>query len=61
VLDGVVYFSTLNRKTFALDARTGRLVWTWNDGQYAGVIGGRQRLYLVGVTRIYALLPKPHG
>jgi outer membrane protein assembly factor BamB len=61
VLDGVVYFSTLNRKTFALDAKTGRLVWTWNDGQYAGVIGGRQRLYLVGVTRIYALLPKPHG
>jgi outer membrane protein assembly factor BamB len=61
VLDGIVYVSTLNRKTFALDAKTGRLVWTWNDGQYAGVIGGRRRLYLVGVTRIYALLPKPRG
>ncbi len=61
VIDGVVYFSTLNQRTFALDARTGKELWRWNDGKYAGVIGGRQRIYLVGHTRIYAMLPRPNG
>jgi outer membrane protein assembly factor BamB len=59
VLDGAVYFSTLNQRTFALDAKSGRLLWTYNDGKYAGVIGGRQRLYLVGNTRLYAMLERP--
>jgi outer membrane protein assembly factor BamB len=59
VLDGVVYFSTLNQRTFALDARTGKELWRWNDGKYAGVIGGRQRMYLTGHTRLYAMLPRP--
>ena len=61
VIDGVVYFSTLKQKTFALDATNGRHIWTWNDGKYAGVIGGRQRLYLTGYTRIYAMLPRPRA
>ena len=56
VIDGVVYFSTLTQKTFALDAATGKLLWTYNDGKYAGVIGGRERLYLTGNTRIYAMI-----
>ena len=30
--------------------------YSYNDGQYAGVIGGRERLYLTGHTRIYAML-----
>ncbi|MFN2471674.1 MAG: PQQ-binding-like beta-propeller repeat protein [Gaiellaceae bacterium] len=59
VLDGIVYFSTLNQRTYALDARTGRELWRWNDGKYAGVIGGRKRLFLVGHTRIYAMIPRP--
>lgn len=58
VIDGVVYFSTLGHKTFALDAKTGRKLWAYNDGDYAGVIAGRQRLYLTGTTRLYALLPR---
>ncbi len=66
VIDGVVYFSTLDQRTYALDGTTGRELWTWNDGKYAGVIGGRQRLYLIGHTRVYAMLekdrsPKPDG
>jgi outer membrane protein assembly factor BamB len=58
VIDGVVYFSTLAQKTFALDAKSGRQLWSYNDGKYAGVIGGRKRLYLTGYTRLYAMLPK---
>jgi outer membrane protein assembly factor BamB len=56
VIDGVVYFSTLAQRTYALDAASGKLLWTYNDGKYAGVIGGRERLYLTGHTRIYAML-----
>ena len=56
VIDGVVYFSTLKQKTYALNAETGQHLWTYNDGKYAGVIGGRERLYLTGHTRIYAML-----
>lgn len=58
VIDGIVYFSTLGQRTFALDAKTGKKLWAYNDGKYAGVIGGRERLYLTGYTRLYAMLPK---
>ncbi len=57
VIDGVVYFSTLTRKTFALDAATGRLVERWNDGAYSPAVAAGDRLYLVGLGRIYALAP----
>ena len=35
IVDGVVYFSTFDERTFALDARTGKLLWTFPDGKYA--------------------------
>ena len=49
VLDGLVYFSTCGscssyeqnpraRRTFALDTRTGRVVWRFPDGEYSPVI-----------------------
>jgi outer membrane protein assembly factor BamB len=59
VANGVVYVSTLSHQTFALDAATGKRLWTWNDGAYAGVIFGRERVYLTGVTRLYALIELP--
>jgi outer membrane protein assembly factor BamB len=75
VLDGLVYFSTCAncghagsryaksgpRTTFALDARTGKLVWTFPDGQYSPIVADRERVYVVGRARIYALVPRRSG
>lgn len=57
VLGGLVYFSTLAHTTYALDARTGRLVWTFADGEYSPIVADTHRLYLVGLGRIYGLVP----
>ena len=68
VVDGLVYFSTCGscsseesnpraRRTFALDAATGRLVWRFPDGEYSPVIADRERLYLTGFTSLYGLAP----
>ena len=59
VLRGLVYFATLKQQqTYALDAATGRLVWSFPDGKYSPVVADQKRLYLVGYTRIYGLLPR---
>ncbi len=58
VIDGVVYFSTARNRTFALNARTGKLLWHFPDGQYTPVVADSKKLYLVGHTRLFALLPK---
>ena len=67
VVDGLVYFSTCGscsseesnpraRRTFAVDAATGRLVWRFfPDGEYSPVIADRERLYLTGFTSLYWL------
>src|SRR5436190_4869592 len=68
VINGLVYFSTCGscssyesnpkaRRTFAVDAATGRLVWRFPDGEYRPVIGDRERLYLTGFTSLYGLAP----
>lgn len=71
VLDGLVYFSTCSgcgahgsrhakggpRGTYAVDARNGRLVWRFSDGQYSPVVADAQRMYLVGRTRVYGFVP----
>ena len=58
VIDGLVYFSTATGRTYALDARTGKLRWFWRDGQYTPVASDGRRLYLVGYSRLYAMVPK---
>jgi outer membrane protein assembly factor BamB len=58
VLHGIVYFSTFARKTYALDAKTGRVLWTYLDGKYSPVVADTQRLYLVGYTRVYGMVPR---
>lgn len=69
VLGGLVYFSTCGscsslesnpgaRRTFAVDAHTGRLVWRFPDGEYSPVIGDRKGLYLTGFTSLYGLAPR---
>jgi outer membrane protein assembly factor BamB len=68
VLDGLVYFSTCGsclaaeadaraRRTFALDATTGRLVWTFPDGEYSPLVADSSRAYLTGFTKVYAFAP----
>lgn len=72
VMDGLVYFATCGtcghkgtrraekgpRRTYALDARNGRQVWSFPDGHYSPVVADRKRVYLVGSTRVYALDPR---
>jgi outer membrane protein assembly factor BamB len=68
VLDGLVYFSTCGscssyesdpraRRTFALDAWTGRVVWKFPDGEYSPIVADSTRAYLTGFTNVYALVP----
>lgn len=70
VMDGLVYFATCGtcgqrgsryakrgpRGTFALDALTGRRVWSFPDGHYSPVVADRTRVYVAGSTRVYALI-----
>ena len=68
VLGGLVYFSTCGscsayesnpraRRTFALDARSGRLRWRFPDGEYSPVATDGRQLYVLGYARLYALKP----
>jgi outer membrane protein assembly factor BamB len=61
VLDGIVYFSTLRERTYGLDARTGRRVWSFPDGKYSPVVADDRRVYLVGLGRMYGLVPAPRA
>jgi outer membrane protein assembly factor BamB len=72
VLDGLVYFSTYGRftqrhlrrvasgprGTFALNARTGDLIWQFHDGHYSPVVADSRRIYIAGIRKLYALVPQ---
>jgi outer membrane protein assembly factor BamB len=69
VMSGLVYLSTCSfcghagsryakngaNGTFALNARTGKLVWTFPDGQYSPVVADRERVYVSGKAGVYGL------
>jgi outer membrane protein assembly factor BamB len=71
VVGDLVYFATCGtcghagsryakqgpRETVALNARTGKLVWTYPDGQYSPVVADSKRLYLSGHAWVYGLMP----
>jgi len=68
ILAGVVYVATCAiciagetraglEGTYALDARTGRLLWTFPDGDYTPLVADRRRAYLVGYSRLFGLVP----
>ncbi len=72
VMAGLVYFSTCGtcgqhgvrrskigpRGTYALDARTGKLVWSFPDGHYSPITADTQRVYLAGNTVLYGLVSR---
>ena len=72
VLSGLVYFSSCGRcgiggsrrvelgprRTFALNARNGDVVWTFFDGKYSPIVSDGRRVYLTGKNKIYALIPR---
>ena len=71
VMAGLVYFATATtgpnahpsryikhgpRGVFAVNARTGKLVWQhFGVGQYSPIVADSERTYLVGATRVYGL------
>jgi outer membrane protein assembly factor BamB len=58
VVDGVVYYSDLGSKTTTgLDARTGKVVFTFPDGAFTPVIADPHTIFLSGYDTIYELLP----
>jgi outer membrane protein assembly factor BamB len=71
VLNGLVYFASCGTcgrygsryakrgpfRTFALDVRTGKQVWSFGDGRYSPIVADRNHVYLVGSTKLYALEP----
>jgi outer membrane protein assembly factor BamB len=73
VMAGLLYFSVCGTcglggqrhvergraQTIAVDARTGRAVWRFPDGKYSPIVADRERVYLVGRTRVYALAERP--
>ena len=49
---------TISPNRRALDARTGKQLWTFEDGKYGGVVADHDRLYLVGHARVYGLVER---
>jgi outer membrane protein assembly factor BamB len=59
VLDNVVYYSDLGSNTSAgLDARTGRQVFSFPDGEFTPVISDGKAMFLIGYATIYQMLPR---
>ena len=64
VVGNVVYFSTLHEKhlkngrTYALNARTGKLLWSFPDGKYTPVVAAGDRIFLIGYGIVYGMVPK---
>ena len=60
VIGNVVYFATLGKKlrgrTYALNARTGKLVWSYPDGKYTPTVAEKDRLFLIGYARVYGMV-----
>jgi outer membrane protein assembly factor BamB len=59
VVGRVVYYSALGGNTSAgLDARTGRQVFSFPDGEFTPVITDGKVVFLIGYSTIYQLVPR---
>jgi outer membrane protein assembly factor BamB len=75
IMDGVVYFAgcpgcgtrairEVKRGpagTYGLDAVTGKLLWRFPDGAYSPIVADKERVYLAGLSKVYALAPITAG
>ena len=58
----IVYFSTLQtHRTYGLDVRTGKLVFSFAHGAYNPAISDGQKLYITGYSSQYGLKPRGRG
>jgi outer membrane protein assembly factor BamB len=56
VMRGIVYISSLRpARTYAYDARTGRQVWAFQDGQFSPIIADGKEVWLTGKAHVYRL------
>jgi outer membrane protein assembly factor BamB len=59
VMRGVVYISSLRPpRTYGFDARTGRQVWSFPDGQFTPIIADRRDVWLTGKKHVYRLVER---
>jgi outer membrane protein assembly factor BamB len=59
IVDAVVYYSVLGtRRTLGLDARSGRVVFSFPDGAFNPVVADHGAIYLSGYSMMYQMLPK---
>jgi outer membrane protein assembly factor BamB len=76
VMAGLVYYSTFGKfpgshlrhvedgpyRTYALDARTGKAVWQFPDGQYSPLVADRDHVYLAGSESVFGFVSRTtHG
>jgi outer membrane protein assembly factor BamB len=55
VIGNVVYYSVLSkRRTYALSARTGRVLWSLGRGAFNPAISDGKRVYITGYSTVYA-------
>jgi outer membrane protein assembly factor BamB len=55
VIGDVVYYSALSaRRTYAVSARTGKLLWSLGRGAFNPAISDGKRIYITGYSTIYA-------
>jgi outer membrane protein assembly factor BamB len=59
IIRGLVYISSLRpARTYAFDAKTGRQVWTFPDGQFSPIVADRGSIWLAGKHAVYGLRMK---
>jgi outer membrane protein assembly factor BamB len=58
IIGDLVFYSTLERTTTALGARTGRFFWRTHRGAFNPVVSDGRQLFLVGYSSLFALSPR---
>jgi outer membrane protein assembly factor BamB len=61
VIGDLVFYSTLSRTTTAVGARTGKFIWRTQRGAFNPVVTDGKRVFLLGYSSIFALMPKRRG
>ena len=50
--------ATLKDRTYALNAGSGKRVWSFPDGKYSPLVTDGKRPYLIGNARVYGMIPR---